>query len=208
MQSRIPGTAGLRAPSSGRQCGGVELLRSTAHRIAMEFGDRPGPGAGGETVAKTGLRQKPHGRGGERGRVVHGHRQAGLVMAAHPGHPAVRNRGLFRFLVRASRDLWAFLLGEGRFPRHSHLSPEDPNRGVDHRAAARHGLDLHQPISLAACVRGEPEGVRGQVVGGQVVVARYVSQIPGPVLEIEACREVFQPRTRRPMVVKSVSIPP
>src|SRR5208337_2573961 len=33
---------------------------------------------------------------------------------------------LFRFLVRASRDLWAFLLGEGRFPRHSHLSPEDP----------------------------------------------------------------------------------
>jgi hypothetical protein len=25
---------------------------------------------------------------------------------------------LFRFLVRASRDLWAFLLGEGRFPRH------------------------------------------------------------------------------------------
>ena len=34
--------------------------------------------------------------------------------------------GLFRFLVRASRDLWAFLLGEGRFPRHSHLSPEDP----------------------------------------------------------------------------------
>ena len=23
---------------------------------------------------------------------------------------------LFRFLVRASRDLWAFLLGEGRFP--------------------------------------------------------------------------------------------
>ncbi len=34
---------------------------------------------------------------------------------------------LFRFLVRASRDLWAFLLGEGRFPRHSHLSPEDPS---------------------------------------------------------------------------------
>jgi len=33
---------------------------------------------------------------------------------------------LFRFLVRASRDFWAFLLGEGRFPRHSHLSPEDP----------------------------------------------------------------------------------
>ncbi|MGO8901224.1 MAG: hypothetical protein ACLQU5_23140, partial [Isosphaeraceae bacterium] len=40
--------------------------------------------------------------------------------------------GLFRFLVRASRDLWAFLLGEGRFPRHSHLSPEDPLTG-DHR---------------------------------------------------------------------------
>ncbi len=37
--------------------------------------------------------------------------------------------GLFRFLVRASRDLWAFLLGEGRFPRHSHLSPEDPILG-------------------------------------------------------------------------------
>ena len=37
--------------------------------------------------------------------------------------------GLFRFLVRASRDLWAFLLGEGRFPRHSHLSPEDPKIG-------------------------------------------------------------------------------
>jgi len=35
-------------------------------------------------------------------------------------------RRLFRFLVRASRDLWAFLLGEGRFPQHSHLSPEDP----------------------------------------------------------------------------------
>jgi len=37
-----------------------------------------------------------------------------------------REGRLFRFLVRASRDLWAFLLGEGRFPRHSHLSPEDP----------------------------------------------------------------------------------
>ncbi len=36
----------------------------------------------------------------------------------------------FRFLVRASRDLWAFLLGEGRFPRHSHLSPEDPIASV------------------------------------------------------------------------------
>ena len=84
----------------------------------MEFGDRPGPGAGGETVAKTGLLQKPHGRGGERGRVVNRHRQAGLVMAAHPGHPAMRNRG------------------------------------VDHRAAARHGLDLHQPISLATCFEG------------------------------------------------------
>ena len=39
----------------------------------------------------------------------------------------MKNEGLFRFLVRASRDFWAFLLGEGRFPRHSHLSPEDPN---------------------------------------------------------------------------------
>jgi hypothetical protein len=29
-----------------------------------------------------------------------------------------RHFWLFRFLVRASRDLWAFLLGEGRFPRH------------------------------------------------------------------------------------------
>ncbi len=38
------------------------------------------------------------------------------------------SQGLFRFLVRASRDLWAFLLGEGRFPRHSHLSPEDPSQ--------------------------------------------------------------------------------
>ena len=50
-----------------------------------------------------------------------------------PGRGVVgmgENSGLFRFLVRASRDLWAFLLGEGRFPRHSHLSPEDPNSGV------------------------------------------------------------------------------
>ncbi len=43
-----------------------------------------------------------------------------------PDHPHSSICRLFRFLVRASRDLWAFLLGEGRFPRHSHLSPEDP----------------------------------------------------------------------------------
>ncbi len=41
---------------------------------------------------------------------------------------ALYEQRLFRFLVRASRDLWAFLLGEGRFPRHSHLSPEDPEQ--------------------------------------------------------------------------------
>ena len=34
------------------------------------------------------------------------------------GHWGIENNRLFRFLVRASRDLWAFLLGEGRFPRH------------------------------------------------------------------------------------------
>jgi hypothetical protein len=37
-----------------------------------------------------------------------------LARTTAPGKP----RWLFRFLVRASRDLWAFLLGEGRFPRH------------------------------------------------------------------------------------------
>ena len=53
------------------------------------------------------------------------------VLAVFLATPVRAGRfGLFRFLVRASRDLWAFLLGEGRFPRHSHLSPEDPRFGV------------------------------------------------------------------------------
>ncbi len=67
-----------------------------------------------------------------------GHRHASSVVPTRGNlKPAIRDRfgspgvtsqkyRLFRFLVRASRDLWAFLLGEGRFPRHSHLSPEDP----------------------------------------------------------------------------------
>ncbi len=63
-------------------------------------------------------------------KVVHPPRRravAGELPAEVFAAPAdVEKKGLFRFLVRASRDLWAFLLGEGRFPRHSHLSPEDP----------------------------------------------------------------------------------
>jgi WD40 repeat protein len=35
---------------------------------------------------------------------------------------------VFRFVVRASRYLWACLLGEGRFPRQSYLSPEEPKK--------------------------------------------------------------------------------
>ncbi len=73
-----------------------------------------------------------------------------------------RKTRLFRFLVRASRDLWAFLLGEGRFPRHSHLSPEDPKTSCISEAdvsrtgeenAARRGHELRR-----ACLWGlEPE---------------------------------------------------
>src|SRR5208337_2985354 len=51
--------------------------------------------------------------------------------------PNGRSHRLFRFLVRASRDLWAFLLGEGRFPRHSHLSPEDPSHPSASRSTRR-----------------------------------------------------------------------
>ena len=55
---------------------------------------------------------------------------------------------LFRFLVRASRDLWAFLLGEGRFPRHSHLSPEDPSHSRAVKVLINHLQEKKRRLAL------------------------------------------------------------
>ena len=101
------------------------------------------------------------------------------------------NFGLFRFLVRASRDLWAFLLGEGRFPRHSHLSPEDPkyhqrlvstlndleSRGLLQWNRERNEYDLH-PVVRGYAVSSLSIG--DQLAEGQRVVDHFSSRSDPP----------------------------
>ena len=130
--------------------------------------------------------------------------------------------GLFRFLVRASRDLWAFLLGEGRFPRHSHLSPEDPTFDADLASieTALNAIVLRFPIRFRTDRIGDaPIELRVRIrTSGRSIYLQALRRRPGPEVHewYVSCQAdmsvTFEPRpypwTSEPLIIPRFLLEP